>query len=174
MVGTGQLGWTVDAMTDRTLPAVVPPVVRIGQPEAPRWNRRGALSVRPSLPLLKLSAKRVGTAVYGFCTLDARGRIADRSIMVALGWEPDERLDIRVSRGLIAVFADRRGIFRVTTQRFVHLPVAARRWCDLAAGGRVLLAAYPEGGLLLVHPPMVLDEVVARVFDAAWGADCDE
>jgi hypothetical protein len=65
--------------------------------------------------------------------------------------------------GLITVVADDGGVFRVSTQRFLHLPVAVRRWCELAAGDRVLLAAYPEGGLLVVHPPTVLDAVVDRV-----------
>ncbi|XVV15149.1 hypothetical protein ACQP2X_12635 [Actinoplanes sp. CA-131856] len=153
-------------------PAVIPPVIPTrSSPEAPRWNQRGALAARPPLPLLKLSAKRVGTAVYGLSTLDAGGRIADKALIAALGWEADQRLEIRVSRGLVAVYPDDRGIFQVRSQRFVYLPLAARRWCDLGAGSRVLLAGYPDGGLLLVHPPVVLDEVVAQVFDSVWGAE---
>nr|WP_255645794.1 hypothetical protein [Actinoplanes polyasparticus] len=136
-------------------------------------QQRGAPVTRTTLTLLHLPAKRTGSAIYGLSTLDAGGRIADRAIMQALGWTPQQRLDIRVSRGLIGVFADERGVFRVSSQRFLHLPVAARRWCDLAAGSRVLLAAYPEGGLLLVYPPAVLDDVVAQVFDAVWGSDVD-
>jgi hypothetical protein len=123
------------------------------------------------LPLLKLSTKRVGTAVYGLSTLDAGGRIADKALIAALGWEANQRLEIRVSRGLVAVYAGSRGIFKVTSRRFLYLPLAARRWCDLKAGSRVLLAAYPDGGLLLVHPPVVFDEVVAQVFDSVWGAE---
>lgn len=119
--------------------------------------------MRPPLPLMRLAQRRVGTGIYGLSRLDIGGRIADRAIMAALGWTPGVRLDIRVTGGLIAVVADARGIFRVTTQRFLHLPVAARRWCELAAGERVLLAAYPQGGLLVVHPPAVLDAVVDRV-----------
>ncbi|GIM93191.1 hypothetical protein Ato02nite_049840 [Paractinoplanes toevensis] len=111
--------------------------------------------------------------MYGICTLDPGGRIADRSVMAALDWDPGKRLDIRVSRGLIAVFADGRGIFRITTHRLLHLPVAARRWCALAAGDRVLLAAYPQGGLLVVHPPGVLDAVVDQVHADALGGGRD-
>jgi hypothetical protein len=122
---------------------------------------------------MALAEKRAGSAVYGVSTLDVGGRIADRVIMAALRWQPDQRLDVRASRGLIAVFADQRGIFRITTQRFLRLPVAARRWCDLSAGNRVLLAAYPDGGLLMVHPPGSLDAVVDRVHAAALGGDGD-
>ena len=171
MPETGHLGRAVHAMTELSPSAVVPPVIPSSLGDAPSWNQRGALSARAPLPLVNLSTKRVGTTIYGLCTLDAGGRIMDRSIMGALDWEPDKRLDIRVSRGLIAVFADSRGLFRVKTHRCVYLPVAARRWCDLMAGSRVLLAAYPEGGLLLVHPPAVLDDIVDQVFAAAWGAD---
>ncbi|WP_143234475.1 AbrB/MazE/SpoVT family DNA-binding domain-containing protein [Paractinoplanes atraurantiacus] len=158
-------------MTDHTPPAVIPPVIPTRRTEAPSWNQRGALAARPPLPLLKLSTKRIGTAVYGLCTLDAGGRIADKAILTALGWEPQQRLEIRVSRGLVGIYADSRGIFTVKSNRLLYLPLAARRWCELGAGSRVLLAAYPEGGLLLVHPPTVLDEVVAQVFDSVWGAE---
>jgi hypothetical protein len=118
---------------------------------------------------MALSEKRAGSAVYGLSTLDGGGRVADRVIMAALGWEPGKRLDVRVSRGLIAVFADDRGIFRIAERRFLHLPVAARRWCELTAGDRVLLAAYPLGGLLVVHPPGALDVVVDRIHAEALG-----
>lgn len=170
MVETGQFRLAVGAVTDPSLPAVVPPVVladrreRLPQGAAP-------LSARPPLPLMALSEKRAGSAVYGLSTLGAGGRVADRVIMSALGWTPGSRLDIRVSRGLIAIFGDDRGVFRVSTQRFLHLPVAARRWCELSPGDRVLLAAYPEGGLLVVHPPAALDAVVDRVHADALGAD---
>lgn len=125
------------------------------------------------MPLMALAEKRAGSAVYGLSTLDAGGRVANRVIMVALGWVPGGRLDIRVSRGLIAIFKDARGVFRVTTQSFLHLPVAARRWCDLSPGDRVLLAAYPQGGLLIVHPPAALDAVVDRVHADALGVDAN-
>jgi len=171
MVKIGHPDWVVDAVTDQSRPAVIPPVIPARTVEVPAWNQRGALAARPPLPLLKLALKRVGTAVYGLSTLDTGGRISDKAIMTALGWKPHERLDIRVSRGLIAIFADNRGIFRVKARGFVSLPIAARRWSELGVGSRVLLAAYPEGGLLLVHPPVVLDEVVAQVFNEAWGAD---
>jgi hypothetical protein len=118
--------------------------------------------------------QRAGDAVYGLSTLDAGGRIADRAIMTALGWAGRQRLDIRVSGGLIVVCADTRGVFRVNTQQFLHLPVAARRWCALTSGDRVLLAAYPQGGLLVVHPPAVLDAVVNRVHAEAMQDGRDE
>jgi hypothetical protein len=160
-------------MTGATPGPVVPPVTLAGGVEPPRW-RRAAIAARRPLPLLALVEQRAGAAVYGMSTVDPGGRIADRAIMAALGWVAGERLDIRAAAGLIAVVADARGVFRITPHRFLHLPVAARRWCRLAAGDRVLLAAYPQTGLLVVHAPAVLDAVVNRVHAAALGGSDDE
>ena len=157
------------AVTESSSPAVVPPVSLPDRAQPQRWDPPARTLARAPLPLMGLASKRAGTAVYGLSTLDAGGRVADRAVLVALGWAAGERLDIRAGGGLIAVCADARGIFRVTRQCFLRLPVAARRWCELAAGDRVLLAAYPQGGLLVVHPPAVLDAVVGRVHAEVLG-----
>jgi hypothetical protein len=96
-------------------------------------------------------------------TLGVGGRVADRALLAELGGKAGQRLDIRVSGGLVVIAADARGVFQVTPQCYVNLPVAARRWCGLAKGDRVLLAGYPDGGLLAVHPPKVLDAVMDRI-----------
>ena len=173
MLKIGQLRLAAVAVTDMAIPAVVPPVVLNDRADQPRRLSAAPAFRRPPLPLMALSEKRAGSAVYGLSTLATGGRIADRAIMAALGWEPGQRLEIRASRGLIAVFADAGGIFRVTTLRFLHLPVAARRWCELAEGDRVFLAAYPAGGLLVVHPPGSLDAVVDRVHAEALRSGSD-
>ncbi|MFI5898367.1 hypothetical protein ACIA5D_50670 [Actinoplanes sp. NPDC051513] len=173
MVKTGQHRLAVRAVTELSLPSVVPPLVLAGRADQLPRGSAAPRSARPPLPLMALSEKRAGSAVYGLSTLGAGGRIADGVIMAALGWAPGGRLDIRVSRGLIAIFRDERGVFRLTGRSFLHLPVAARRWCELSPGDRVLLAAYPEGGLLVVHPPAALDAVVDRVHAAALGADAN-
>ncbi|GGM67957.1 hypothetical protein GCM10011608_61480 [Micromonospora sonchi] len=41
--------------------------------------------------------------------------------------------------------------------------MAVRQWCGLTAGDRVLLAASPADGLLVVHPPAALDAMVVAV-----------
>jgi hypothetical protein len=115
-----------------------------------------------------------GDAVYGLSTLDTGGRTADRAIMAALAWAGGQRLDIWASGGLVVVCADTRCVFRMNTQQFLHPPVAARRWCQLAAGDRMLLAGSPQGGLLVVHPPAVLDAVVNGVHAEAVQDGRDE
>ena len=130
--------------------------------------------MRRPLPLVKLIERRVGTAVYGISVVASNGRVADHAIMQALGWASGRQLSIRQGGGLVVVAADDHGLFRVTARGHVLLPVAARRSCGLAVGNRVLLAAYPQGGLLVVHAPRVLDAVVDRVQAAALAVDVDD
>ncbi|MEU8230427.1 AbrB/MazE/SpoVT family DNA-binding domain-containing protein [Actinoplanes sp. NPDC048967] len=123
------------------------------------------------MPLAKLSEKRAGSAGYGVSTLDASGRIADRTIMRALAWAAGQRLDIRESKGLTVVAADDNGLFRVTKRGYVHLPAAVRHWCRLGPGDRVLLAAYPAADLLVAHSPAVLDTLVDAIHAQVLGGE---
>ncbi|BCJ61684.1 hypothetical protein Jiend_51060 [Micromonospora endophytica] len=107
--------------------------------------------------------------VYGVAVIDVSGRIADRTIIRTLGWTPGTRLHIRECSGLIVVRVDREGVFTVTGQGRLHLPVAVRQWCGLTAGDRVLLAASPADGLLVVHPPAALDAMVMSVHAVVLG-----
>jgi hypothetical protein len=123
------------------------------------------------LPLPELARSRDRSTVYGLATLDDRGRIADRVLVGSLGWVPGTRLDIREAGGLVLVRADRGALFAVTQQGHVRLPAVVRHRCGLAAGDRVLLAADPAQGLMVVHPPAALDAIVDQVHAAVLGGD---
>lgn len=109
--------------------------------------------------------------MYGLSTVDCRGRIADRTVIDALGWRPGVRLDVGERCGAITIAADPEGLFALTTQGHVRLPVAVRRWHRLSAGVRVLLVAEPSAGLLVVYPPIALDRLLLRLEEPAWGGD---
>jgi bifunctional DNA-binding transcriptional regulator/antitoxin component of YhaV-PrlF toxin-antitoxin module len=47
----------------------------------------------------------------------------------------------------------------------VHLPAAARHACRITPGDRVLLAAEPTDGVLVVHPLATLDAMACRFRD---------
>ena len=89
--------------------------------------------------------------------MDCRGRVADHTVVTALGWVPGTRLDIRESQGLLVLRPDAHGVFSVTKQGHLRLPATARHCCGLVPGDRVLLAADPQRGLLIVYPPAALD-----------------
>ncbi|WP_422742405.1 hypothetical protein ACN27B_29090 [Micromonospora sp. WMMD754] len=113
--------------------------------------------------------RATGTMVYGLAAIDSSGRIADRTVIRALGWMPGTRLYIREGAGVIVVRLDRQGVFTVSGQGHLHLPAAVRHWCGLTAGDRVFLAANPADGLLVVHPPSALDAMVVAVHADALG-----
>ncbi|HEY7274010.1 MAG TPA: AbrB/MazE/SpoVT family DNA-binding domain-containing protein [Actinoplanes sp.] len=95
--------------------------------------------------------------------MDKSGRVADRSIVQALGWTPRSRLEIRERSGIILARAAGNGVHRIDDRGHLRLPLAVRRWCRLAAGDRLLFAADPATGVLTAHPPAVLDRLLAGV-----------
>ncbi len=68
-------------------------------------------------------------SVYGVAKIDNRGRVAHAAVERALGWAPGTRLSIHEVRGVILVYVDERGIFEMSTQGHVYLPLPVRRWC---------------------------------------------
>jgi hypothetical protein len=52
------------------------------------------------------------STVYGLAAIDDRGRIAESTVIRALGWLPGTRLDVRENGGLLLVSADRQGVAR--------------------------------------------------------------
>lgn len=160
-------------MTTHAGSPVIPAVALPGQLTAA--HGAPASSAKPlkrsPLPLPALAAIRSSMAVYGVATLDSHGRIADRTAMKALRWVPTLRLDIRERRGLIVVAADQQGVFQVTKEGHVRLPVVVRAWCGLAVGDRVFIVAEPDRGRLVVHPPAKLDEMITQAHGAAFGDD---
>jgi hypothetical protein len=155
-------------MTAPVISAVIPP-------KSPADKRGGTQSAsgnsRRPLPVPRLASMRARSTVYGFAAIDCNGRVAENTVIRALGWAPGTRLDIRESGGLVLVRADRQGVFRMTGQGHLRLPATARHWCGLIPGDRVLLAADPADGLLVVHPPAALDAMVTQFHALVLGGD---
>jgi hypothetical protein len=113
----------------------------------------------------------VADTVYAVSAVDKSGRLADRSVIRVLGWVPGTRLTIRECGGTIVVSAGADGVHRISDRGHLHLPLAVRRWCRLAAGDRVLLAVDRATGVLVAHPSAVLDRLLAGVHAAAVGGE---
>ena len=137
---------------------LVPPRTRPGGKSS---NRR-LTSGHQVVPLPRVTAVRERSSVYGFAVVNDRGRIAAQCLVQALGWQPGTLLSIRERAGLVVVTADAGGGSRLTSDGHVRLPVTIRRWCGLDADCRVLLAADPAEGRLVVHPAAALDAMVSR------------
>lgn len=149
-------------MTGSTIPAVIP---SSAAPPA----RSSSFGQRRVLPVAQLQARRTRSTVYGLAAVDNRGRIADGALFRALGWLPGTRLQVREHLGFVLVSADQHGVLSINRHGHLQLPVAVRRWCDLAPGDKVLLAAEPDQQLLIVHPPATLDSMITRAYGVLGG-----
>ncbi|MGH3624181.1 MAG: AbrB/MazE/SpoVT family DNA-binding domain-containing protein [Sciscionella sp.] len=148
-------------ITDVLLSPVIPALVAQQRTADPNVSPAADGGPRRVLPLAGLPALRSAAMVYGMASVDCHGRLADRTVLRALGWSAGQRLGIREHGGLVVIHADPHAVFRVTGQGYLQLPAAARRWCGLVTGDRVLLAADPARGRLVVHPPTALDALIA-------------
>ena len=142
--------------------AVVPPL-------APA-SRRGALNrgsrpidARP-MPVPALGSCSPRAAVYGLAVLDRYGRLAERSVLRALGWGPGRPLALTLLAGSVVAIPTAvpgsGSSVRIGNDEYLRLPVGVRRACHLAAGDRVLLVADRSAGRLLLHPPAALDALL--------------
>jgi len=123
------------------------------------------------LPVPQLAPSGVASMLYGTAAIDRNGRVVEGTVITALGWTPGTRLDIRERGGLVLIAADPHAVFRMTQPGQLRLPAALRHWCGLTPGSRVLLAADPARGLLVVHPPAALQSMVAQFHAAVLGGE---
>ena len=111
---------------------------------------------------------------YAIVSVDHRGRFTDQSLVRALGWRPRDRVDIGVSCGAVIIQAHHEGVFALNARGHVPIPAAVRRWCAVGAGDRVLLAAAPERGVLVVHTMAALDAMVVGYHAGLAGGEHDD
>lgn len=155
-------------MTTSFVPPVIPKVAPGGGVGAgPVGRARGPLPV----PSLAAGSPRESDTVYALSAVDKSGRVADRSIVRALGWLPGTRLDIREQLGIILARPAADAVHCIDDRGYLHLPLAVRRWCHLTAGDRVLLAADRGTGVLVAHPLTVLDRLLASIHTAIAGGE---
>ncbi len=155
-------------MSASSVPPVVPRVLpgNAGTGPGPLGRARRPLP----LPALDSEFARTADTAYALSAVDKSGRIADRSIVRALGWAPETRLDIREQSGVILVCATANGVHCIDDRGYALLPLTVRRWCRLQTGDRVLLVAHLSAGVLAAHPLAVLDRLLAGTHSASnWG-----
>lgn len=159
----------VGVVTTPFVPPVIPKVVPGGGTSAGPLGR-----VRRPLPVPVLNAGLppvTDATVYALSAVDKSGRVADRSIVRALGRGPGTRLDIREQAGMIVAWPAVDAVHCIGDRGHLHLPLAVRRWCRLTTGDRVLLAAAPAASVLVAYPLAVLDRLLADVHAAVMGGE---
>ena len=95
------------------------------------------MAVAPEVPAVP------DDVLYGFGRMDSSGRVADRAMTSALGWQPGYRLTL-TGEG----------------------EEALRRCCGLRPGDRVLLAVFPDRDMLAVYSFAVVG--TRRAYGSYW------
>jgi hypothetical protein len=147
---------------DRTVPGLVP-------------DRRPFLGRGPGLPVPRLSAPRPDTvACYALTKIDDRGRLADRSLIRALGWGPGHRVQLAVAEGAVLAVSSAEGRDAINGQGHLRLPAAVRRSCDLEPGDQVMAGTSERGHARTVSGEPALQRRPGWVRDVAVPRDSSE
>lgn len=118
-------------------------------------------ALEAGLPLPKLVEPSEKSAThYVITTVDARGRLADRSPLRLLVWMPRLQVSISVAAGVIVVSPQPDGAHTITSQGYLRLPASVRHQICLGVGDRVLVAACPDRGLLVAYPMPIVDTMI--------------
>ena len=149
----------------------------IAQPLAPvipssglsgaRQHARSAAGRRPlpmACPVPVPSAP--DDVVYGIGRIDSSGRIADRTVIDALGWQGGDWLTLTVDAGVVTARRDPGGMVTLPARPYIAIPAALRRRCGPLPGDRVLLAAMPGADTLTAYPLAVVDQAI-RAYGAS-------
>ena len=98
--------------------------------------------------------------VYGIARIDASGRICERAVITALGWSGGDRLTFTADAGVVTARRDPGGMVTLPASGYLTIPAALRRRCGLAVGDQVLLAAFPDCGILAAYSLAVMDQAI--------------
>jgi hypothetical protein len=127
-------------VTGSFVPAVIPKVVPGGggANAGPTGRARRPLPV----PVLDAESPRATDTVYALSAVDKSGRVADRSIVRALGWIPGTRLGIREQAGILVARAACDGVHRIDDRGHVAtVPGVSVRWSGWVSSASMAVAS---------------------------------
>ena len=143
-------------MTAPLIAPLIPPRARPGAREHRRAApaRRLPVAVAPEVPAVP------DEVVYGTGRIDESGRVADRNMTGALGWQRGDRLTFTAAAGVVVARRDPTGMVTMSAKPYLVIPAALRHRCGLRAGDHVLLAASPGEDTLTAYSFAVLDQAL--------------
>ncbi|MCC3332021.1 hypothetical protein [Nocardia abscessus] len=103
--------------------------------------------------------------------VDDRGRVIDTTALPALGWPPGIELGWRRHGEAVAVGRFGPPELWITATGNLRLPARFRRMVGIRPADRILLAANPAEGILLIFPPAALDSMIIRQYGAVTGEE---
>jgi AbrB family looped-hinge helix DNA binding protein len=154
-------------MTARPLAPVIP------SSAVPAARQRARSAAARSLPLARPAPvpSLPEDTVYGIGRIDASGRIADQSVIAAMGWRGGDLLTLTADAGAVTAHRDPGGMVTIPRRGYIAIPAPLRLRCGLKPGDRVLLAGAPADETLTAYSLAVVHEAIrARgVFPHAHG-----
>ena len=143
-------------MTTALIHPLIPQRTRPGGRERgrPGAARRLPMAAAPEVPTVP------DGVLYGFGRIDASGRVADRAMTSALGWQRGDRLTLTAAAGVVIARRDPDGMVTMPAKPYIVIPAALRRRCGLRAGDHVLLAASPGQDTLAAYSFAVVDQAL--------------
>jgi hypothetical protein len=108
-----------------------------------------------------LNARINGSVIsFGVCFVDDRGRIAGRHVFRSLNWSADACLTSMVGTNYAVLKPVPDGRLTIDSQFRIRLPASLLHYCDLSNGGLAFLVGVPEHNMLIVHPPVNVEDMV--------------
>ncbi len=98
---------------------------------------------------------------YAIARIDSSGTVPAAQLLGVLHWRPGDRLAITVVRGVAVFRRDRAGQVSVSRRRALTVPISERRSWGIQPGDSLLLVASTVHGVVFVHPPSVMDRMMA-------------
>jgi hypothetical protein len=91
---------------------------------------------------------RMGCAEVFFVStkIDNRGRLADRSAVLKMGWRPGTPVSFSISDGAMAIASSGHGQYAITRQGHLRLPAEVRHRSRVMAGDGLLVVVPPVAG----------------------------
>jgi hypothetical protein len=135
--------------------AATAPVAQFGEPLRARTGG--------GLPLPRLLPPAAHPVLYCAVTpMDDRGRLADRSLVLAAGWQPGQPITITTApdHRHVAVHPD--GPDRITGHGHLRLPARVRRAFHLSPGDRLLVTVTATPPRLTVYPMATLAAILSQ------------
>lgn len=92
--------------------------------------------------------------------MDESGRVGDRGMIGALGWQPGDRLTLIAAAGVMVARRDPAGMVTMPAKPYLVIPAALRHRCGLQPGDHVLLAASLGEDKLTAYSFAVVDQAI--------------
>jgi hypothetical protein len=118
----------------------------------------------PMLPALRrIEQTSPATLLVATARMDGSGRVHERLLLRALGWEPGHRLDMDIVHGLIVAAAAPTGPYVIDDRGALRLPAQLRHLCGIEPGPSLVLVltAVVDAQVLVVHPAITVAELLA-------------